>query len=111
MVSNHSALYHFHKRKKEILGKEEKSNLKAFVDKIIYIVAASGPIMTIPQVYKIWHEKNASGVSLISWASYLIAAIIWLFYGVMHKEKPIIFTEIVWIVLQLAIIFGVFLYG
>lgn len=81
------------------------------MDKAIYVVGSFGLIMTIPQVTKIWIEKNASGVSAISWSAYLITAIFWLIYGIMHKEKPIIFTYSAWIVLEVAIVIGIILYG
>lgn len=36
----HTAMYH--------------KDFKKFMDKAIYFVGISGPVMTIPQVYKIW---------------------------------------------------------
>lgn len=67
--------------------------------------------MTIPQVTKIWIDKNASGIAVISWVTYLITTIFWLIYGIMHKEKPIIFLNIIWIFLQISIIVGTLIYG
>jgi hypothetical protein len=29
----------------------------------------------------------------------------------MHKEKPIIFSNIAWIIIELGVVIGVFLYG
>lgn len=81
------------------------------MDKAIYFVGAFGLIMTIPQLTKIWIGKNASGVSIISWSAYLITATFWLLYGIMHREKPIIFIYSGWILLDLAIILGIILYG
>lgn len=67
--------------------------------------------MTIPQLTKIWVEKNASGVSAVSWGAYLVTAIFWLLYGILHKEKPIIFTYSAWIVLEILIVIGTITYG
>lgn len=89
-------MYHFHLRKR-IHQKKEKfpspNKWKRFIDNIIYFVGMVGPIMTIPQVWNIWIEQNASGVSPISWSAYLIVSMFWLTYGITHKEKPIIFTQ------------------
>ena len=114
MVQETHGLHHFHKRKR-IHFKLEKypspEKLKGLLDKSIYAVALFGPIMTFPQIYKIWIEKNAAGVSAISWAAYLIGTFFWLFYGIVHKEKPIIFTNIIWGLLQLSIVIGTLIYG
>lgn len=81
------------------------------MDKAIYVIGIAGPIMTIPQLTKIWIEKNAVGVSAISWFAYLIIAFFWLIYGVMHKEKPIILTFSVWIILDILIVIGILMYS
>lgn len=108
------ALHHFHRRKR-IHQKHEPyphpGKGKRFMDRIIYVVGVLGPLMTIPQLTKIWIEKNAVGVSIVSWASYLIIAVFWLIYGVMHKEKPIILTYSFWIILEAAIVVGILMYG
>ncbi len=70
-----------------------------------------GPIVTIHQIYKIWIEKNATGVSPIAWGTYLFIAIFWVIYGIAHREKPIIFIFSVWIVLDILIVLGTLIYG
>lgn len=87
---------HLHKRRK----KRQSS-----VDKLVYLAVIFGPMMTLPQVYSIWIEKS-DGVSVISWVSYLVIAVIWLFYGLKHKEKPIIVVQLLWIVLDVLIVVG-----
>ena len=103
-------LHHFHRRKR-IHKKHEPyphpDKWKNFMDKAIYLVGIFGPIMTIPQVMKIWFERDISGVSAVSWASYLFIAIFWLTYGIMHKEKPIIIVYTGWIVMELLIVIGI----
>jgi len=103
-------LHHFHKRKRMQQG-AHPDRLKDFIDRIIYVVGIAGPIMTIPQLWKIWVEKNAAGVSVLSWAGYLIAAVFWLIYGIVHKEKPIIVTYVLWILLEAMIVLGTVIYG
>ena len=106
--------FHFRKRvKKKKVNAHPKNKLKKFMDKAIYFIAFFAPLMTIPQILKIWVEKNAAGISLISWGSYLIAATFWLTYGIIHKEKPIIVTYTLWIILHTLVITGTisYLYG
>lgn len=107
-------LHHFHRRKR-IYQKHEPyphpDKFKRFIDKSIYFVALFGIVMTLPQITKIWVEKNAAGVSAASWTAYTITAMFWLIYGVAHKEKPIIVTNSLWIVLEVLIVVGALIYG
>ncbi|MFH1586011.1 MAG: SemiSWEET family transporter [archaeon] len=113
MVKNIKGLHHYHVRKR-IHEKHEPyphpNKWKRLMDKIIYPVAFAGPIMTLPQVYNIWIKKNASGVSIISWSSYLLFSMLWLTYGLMHKEKPIIYSSILWVILELLLVAGLLIY-
>lgn len=114
MVGQTKGLHHAHIRKR-IYQKHEPyphpDKWKRLMDKGIYAAGVIGPIMTIPQLTKIWIDKNATGVSAISWIAFLITAIFWLIYGIMHKERPIIFTYIIWIILDIFIVIGVLMYG
>ncbi len=67
--------------------------------------------MTLPQVWNIWIDHNAAGVSTVSWASYFVFAFIWLVYGIAHKDKPIIVSNTLWIILDIMIVVGTFIYS
>ena len=114
-MPNHSAgLYHLHIRKRIHLKKEKyphPNKFKRYYDKLMYLVAILVPIMNLPQVYKIWHYRDASGVSLISWFSFFAFSVLWLGYGILHKAKPLIVMYSFLIIVQFLIVFGIFLYG
>lgn len=82
----------------------------SLIDILVYIAIIVSPALTLPQVYSIWVEGQ-KGVSLISWEAYLIAAIIWLLYGLKHQDKPIIVVQTIWIILDTMIIIGVMRLG
>jgi len=107
--------HHLHKRKRVYQRGLEPypspSRWKRLVDKMIYVVIFVGPVMTIPQVFEIWVNKNVGGVSVISWLAYAFVSVFWLAYGLIHKEKPIILSSIAWIVLNLLVVAGVLLHG
>ena len=114
MVLFTRVLHHLHLRKRIHQNLEQyphPDKWKNFLDKLIYLVGVSGPIMTLPQLYKIWIEQNASGVSLVSWSWYLIIAFIWSLYGIVHKEKPIIVTNALWIFIEIFIVLGIIIYS
>jgi len=104
MVHDSHGLHHF-------LNRKRKLRWQRVFDKLIYVVGVVGPLMTLPQVFKIWIGQNATGVSAISWIAYLITAIFWMIYGVIHKEKPIIVTYFLWIILDVLVIAGAVIYG
>ena len=70
------------------------------------IVAIAEPLMTVPQILQIYVSHN-TGVSLATWTLYLIASLVWLVYGVKTRNKPIIITDILWIIMEAAVIVGV----
>ncbi len=107
MAFNSKGLHHYHKRKR----KNHSNKFKKFLDKLIYVVGVVGPLTTLPQMLKIFIEKSAAGVSLISWIGYMICAIIGLIYGIVHKEKPIILVYIGWILTEVGVIVGTLMYG
>jgi len=104
-----SGFHHLHARKRKA-PYPHPVRWKNFIDKLIYIAALAGPIMTIPQVWKIFIEKTAAGVSLISWAAFLVVAVCWLIYGFAHQDKPIIVSNILWIIFETMIVIGVIIY-
>lgn len=111
MVTGDGAMHHIHRRKR---AKEPYPHPEAFkrgVDIAVYVAGVVGPLMTLPQILKIWVDKNAAGVSAVSWSSYFVLSIVWLVYGVLHKEKPIIFTSAIWLVLDAIVVAGTLMYG
>jgi len=99
------ALHHLHNKN------THSSNKYTFLDYVIYIVAILSPFMTLPQLYLIWVNKTVAGVSAISWSGYVIFNLIWIYYGIVHKDKPIILTNLLWAVFQIFVVLGVLLNG
>ena len=58
----------------------------------------------IPQVYKIYKEKKAQGVSLTMYLIMLVGVLLWLVYGVLIGSIAIILANSVTAVLQLFVI-------
>jgi uncharacterized protein with PQ loop repeat len=76
------------------------------LDRAISLMSALTMLSTVPQVLQVW-VGSASGVSLVSWASYLVAACLWLIHGVRKHDKSIYVACIGWIILDAAIVIGV----
>lgn len=92
------------------IKKVKSKKSRPLIDTLVYAAIIISPALTLPQVYSIWVDGQ-KGVSLVSWAAYLFAAIIWLFYGIKHNDKPIILVQTIWIVLDAMIVVGVMRLG
>lgn len=81
---------------------------KQAIDYLVYFAIVIGPILTMPQIYSIWFEKQ-KGVSVISWIAYFIASVIWLLYAIKQKDKLLIIVQTIWVFLDAFIILGLLL--
>ena len=109
MRYNH--IHHLHQRKR--VHAKKKKGLEPlphpnkwvhFLDESLIMLAVIGPMMTLPQIIKIIVEKSSSGVSLLTWSMYGLLAIPWLAYGIVHKEKPIIVSSALALILDVSIV-------
>ena len=77
---------------------------------IMYGLALLGPIMTLPQVIAIWQTKDVGGFSLLTWGTYLFLSVAWLLYGMYHQEKPLIVSNVLYLMTNTGIIAGILLF-
>ena len=68
-------------------------------------------VMTVPQAWGVWFERDIGGVSLLSWGTYLLSALLWFVYGWRKRDKTIYVACIGWIALDAAIVLGVVVRG
>jgi uncharacterized protein with PQ loop repeat len=68
-------------------------------------------VMTIPQILTIWVGQQAAGVSVWSWSAYLLAAVLWFWFGIQKRDKNIYLPCVGWIGLDAAVIVGAIVYG
>lgn len=58
-----------------------------------YLAAILGTICWIPQAYKAWATRDTAGLSLPSNLMFLLTVSLWLAYGVMIGDWPIILAN------------------
>ena len=68
-------------------------------------------LMTVPQVWTIWVNHQAAGVSLLSWGAYLLSALLWFWYGLKKGDKNIYLPCVGWVGLDAAVIAGALVYS
>ncbi|HZM33293.1 MAG TPA: SemiSWEET family transporter [Burkholderiales bacterium] len=77
------------------------------LEKVLRGLSVFTMLMTVPQVFTIWVGRDAGGISLVSWVSYLVAACLWFVYGIQKRDKTIYLACVGWVVLDAAIVVGV----
>jgi len=109
-----TALHHQSLRKR-VHSKKQKyphPNKKiAWFDRLIVLVGVFNAFATIPQVLQIWISQDATGVSLASWSYYTFGSIMFLIYGIIHKEVPIIVNYSAALLLYALIVLGTIMYS
>jgi uncharacterized protein with PQ loop repeat len=107
-------LHHYHVRKRVHHWYQDYPHpewKKRFLDRGVFIIGALGPLVTLPQLYTLWSEKDPGGLSLFTWISYIFIASFWITYGLAHQERPIVFTYSCWILIHLAMVSGIIMYS
>ena len=108
---HHFGLFHLHRRKQRLEPYPHPDPWKRALDRVIYAIAILAPVMSLPQVWDIWSTRSAGAVSLLTWGSWIGFAAIWLLYGFVHREKPIIVMNILWILVDVAVVAGILMFG
>jgi len=81
------------------------------IDSLTLLVGILQPLMTLPQIILIFESGDASQQSILTWVAYDIASVVVLIYGIMHKLKPIVVTQILWLIVQSVIIVAIFAFS
>lgn len=88
------------------LTKHSRAKPNKALDKAVLFVAITEPLMTLPQIFQIYHS-HSKGVSVLTWAMYLVASVVWLIYGIKTRNKPIIITDTLWVIVEAAVVVGI----
>lgn len=91
-------------------GRFKPSHLKV-IDRAMLLVATIHPLAAIPQVIVIYANQSAANVSLATWLSFMLIGVIFLLYALTHDIKPLIVNQILWFLVDLAVVVGIILYG
>lgn len=62
-------------------------------------------ISFLPQVIKTWRSQSAKDISLAMFASFCLGVLLWLIYGILQKDTPIIISNGITLILAGTILF------
>ena len=81
------------------------------LDNIVLIVGIIGPMMALPQIWRIYIEHNAAGVSAFTWGMFAFFNIFWITYAIVHKTKILLIPYCLWFVMNSTVAIGALMYS
>ncbi len=109
-----SGRHHLHVRKRMYKKLEQYPHPDAFkrlFDKVMWVVAIGGPLAMLPQVTQVFETKDVTSLSLTTWILWLIFSVIWALYGILHRDMPIILSQVIYIILNSIVVLAILFYG
>jgi uncharacterized protein with PQ loop repeat len=91
--------------------KRQKKSSDKMIGYMMYAVAVGMPLTDIPQLIQIFSTKVATGLSLSAWVMYAAFGVVPLMYAVSNKLKPLIISNILWMFVDAAMIYGIVRYS
>ena len=81
------------------------------MDWLGYIAGALTTFSFIPQLIRIFKTKSAHDISLIFNTMFLVGILLWLIYGILIKETPIVVWNAMAAVLSCTLLYAKIRYG
>lgn len=85
--------------------KEYSKREMVVIDDMAYIIGVVGNIAVIPQIIKAWSGPTP-GLAILTWILFIFFGVIWLLYAIMHRQKPLIFAQIVGLSCNILVVIG-----
>ncbi|GAB4143813.1 MAG: hypothetical protein OHK0017_01650 [Patescibacteria group bacterium] len=83
-------------------------NLNSIPEKLLIQFATfGGPVLTIPQLWSVYIERQTAGISTVSWTAYALISAIWTVYAFKNKDRPLFLNSIIYLIQCAAVAIGV----
>lgn len=92
---------HEHRRQR---SKKRQAN-QTMLDSVVMVEAFVSPLLTAPQAIDVWMHPNA-GINEITWCGWSLFALIWMFYGIAHRLRPVVISNALWVIADLTVAVG-----
>ena len=83
---------------------QDPHNTMQITDVLGYVAGALTTIALVPQAWRAFRTKDVSGISLRMYCIFTLGIAIWLAYGVVLGETPMILANSVSLVLAIAVL-------
>ena len=75
------------------------------IDTLGMIAGTISAITFLPQVIKTWKSKSAKDISVLMFSFATISVILWLIYGILINNWPVIYTNSCVLILSLIMVY------
>ena len=77
----------------------------------MYGVAIVAPLALLPQVIQLYVTHDASALSISSFFLLAFLNSLWIIYGLIHREMPIVVSSLLFTIFHIVIISGIVMYA
>jgi len=92
------------------LSMRNRKKVRSWFDYFMYGIAMATPLVLLPQVFKLFSDKNVVGLSIDTWFLLGCLNMFWIVYGLVHREPPIYIGNFLVGILNFIIVYGIILY-
>lgn len=100
-------IFHKHKIHQHLKHKKKMTP----IDKLMYFASFAYPFTALPQIVQVYTSKDVTSLSLISFGLYVIFGSIFLAYAISKKLKPLVIEGALWLIIYIAMLFGILLFS
>ena len=89
-----------------------KSDLHPYtnLDRVVLVVSVIYPFSALPQAIAVFGGRT-EGVAALSWMFFLVCASLFFVYGVRRQVLPMVISNSIWVLMDAAVLTGLFLYS
>lgn len=88
----------------------QKTKHMDFIDIIGLFAGTCVTISTIPQIFKVWKTKKVKDISLKTFSILTFGILVWVIYGILKNDLPIIITNSVSLCLNMLMVYFIIYY-
>ncbi len=88
-----------------------QATLRRYTARAMYVVAFIMPATNLPQILQLFSSHITTGLSLQTWVMYLVVGLVPFLYAIAYNMKPLIISNVLWIVVELIMIYGIIRFG
>jgi MtN3 and saliva related transmembrane protein len=88
-----------------------KAKLFRHYERYMLAMGMIGQVLYFAQAVKIFYTQAAKDVSLLGFTLGFVSVSSWLVYGILIKNRPLVFANIVAVIGALLVLVGILMYG
>lgn len=81
-----------------------------FIDFLGFSAGICVTISVIPQIWKVWKTKKVKDISLLTFSVLTFGIALWVVYGVLKNDMPIIVTNSISLLLNIVMVYFIIYY-